>query len=185
MLPIPVYIPFDRSGWIFELNWRGYRTMVSIDKANNVNFFSPHPLFSPAPFSLIVDNLKQLGYDAIFDGEIVVVDENGVSRFELLQHYEKTGEGNLLYYVFDLLYFRGKDLRSLPLLKRKKILQENLPPLPAIALSHCVITKGTSLLKIAFDHHLNGIIAKNPLSPYREGLRSEDWLNIKVSHDNF
>ena len=74
----------------------------------------------------------------MLDGEVVVVDENGKPQFQLLQDYQKSRQGQLVYYVFDLLYLAGHDLRKLALRRRKEILRQVIPELPHLAFSEHV-----------------------------------------------
>jgi hypothetical protein len=119
------------------------------------------------------------------DGEIVVIDGNGKPRFPLLQSYQKTGQGALVYVVFDLLYLDGHDLRNLPLLRRKELLAGLLDKLPNVKQSEHVQEHGTALYQAVSEAGLEGIVAKDARSPYREGARSQSWLKIKthLRHD--
>src|SRR5207302_519252 len=100
--------------------------------------------------------------------------------FQLLQKYQKTGEGTLRYYVFDLLYLDGRDLRGLPLKRRKELLGQILGDLPNVFLSEHVEKDGVAFFEAAAARGLEGIIAKDGESLYREGLRSHQWLKIKT-----
>jgi bifunctional non-homologous end joining protein LigD len=108
------------------------------------------------------------------------VDEHGKAHFQLLQNYQKTGKGRLLYYVFDLLYLDGRDLRGLPLNRRKELLQAALPHLRNVRLSEHVTGDGIAFFEAAAAAGLEGIIAKDGASPYRTGARSREWLKVKT-----
>jgi bifunctional non-homologous end joining protein LigD len=116
----------------------------------------------------------------VLDGEVVAVDQEGRSRFQLLQNYQKTGEGRLLYYVFDLLYLDGRDLRGVPLRDRKHRLGELLANLPNVRLSEHVEGRGIAFFNAAVAQGLEGVVAKDGESTYREGFRGGDWLKIKT-----
>jgi bifunctional non-homologous end joining protein LigD len=116
----------------------------------------------------------------ILDGEIVVLNDKGISDFQLLQNYLTTGKGIISYFVFDLLYLDGKDLRSLPLVKRKKMLRELLPELSDIRYSDHLFESGKSFFELAKENNLEGIIAKHGNSRYYAGKRSREWLKIKI-----
>jgi bifunctional non-homologous end joining protein LigD len=121
-----------------------------------------------------------LRFEAVLDGEIVVVDDQGRSDFQMLQHYQDSGSGHLLYYVFDLLYFRGHDLTDLPLLRRKELLKKILPSTPKIRLSNHVLKEGILFYNVAKEKGLEGIIAKHSQSLYEAGKRSRQWLKVKT-----
>src|SRR5438128_3233781 len=121
-----------------------------------------------------------LSHQAVLDGEVVVLDAEGKSHFQLLQNYQKTGQGRLRYYVFDLLYLDGRDLRGLPLCRRKALLAEVLGSPPDVLLSEHVAEQGVAFFQAAVAHGLEGIVAKDGASPYREGLRTHEWLKIKT-----
>lgn len=171
----------DRPEWIYELKWDGYRAIAKIHNGE-VELISRNQQPFNGDFAPIVKSLQEVKDTMILDGEVVVIDEKGKAEFQLLQNYKSTGKGNLIYYVFDILYLNGKDLRDLPLLERKEILQQNLPPLPHIAVSDHVVEKGKELFALARAQGLEGIMAKKATSIYREGIRSKDWLKIKTHH---
>jgi bifunctional non-homologous end joining protein LigD len=127
-----------------------------------------------------VDSLRKFGFDAVLDGEIVVVDDQGRPDFQMLQHYQDSGRGHLLYYVFDLLYFRGHDLTDLPVLRRKELLKKILPSTPKIRFSDHVWKEGVLFYNVAKEKGLEGIIAKHSQSVYEAGRRSRQWLKVKT-----
>jgi bifunctional non-homologous end joining protein LigD len=179
MLACPVDAPFDKSGWIFELKWDGYRAIVEVQK-DKIRLYSRNLLPFEARYAPIVESLRNLGHEAVLDGEVVVLDETGRSRFQLLQTYQKTGKGRLVYYVFDLLYLDGRDLRPLPLRQRKEVLAKLSTDLPNIRLSEHIEEKGIAFFQAAAARGLEGIMAKDAASPYRSGRRCREWLKIKA-----
>src|SRR5262249_52125716 len=94
--------------------------------------------------------------------------------------YQKTGHGHLVYYVFDVLYLDGHDLRGLPLARRKQILQGFLPTSKHIRASEHIDQHGVAFFDAVTRQGLEGIVAKRAASPYRTGRRSQDWLKIKA-----
>lgn len=179
MLATLVKEPFDNKDWIFEIKWDGFRAIAEI-KQGKVDLYSRNMLSFNQNFPTIVKSLSRIKMDMILDGEVVVVDRSGKSHFQLLQNYRETGQGKLIYYVFDLLYLKNQDLRQLPLLERKKILKQVLPKLANIKYSSHVAEFGKVFYKAAIKHDLEGIIAKNSESIYKSGKRSLDWQKIKI-----
>ena len=189
MAPMPAHLkpmlatlvegPFDRPGWLFELKWDGYRALAEVSHGS-VRLYSRNDKTLNTQFSPIVEALESITFEALFDGEVVVVDPAGRADFQLLQNYLRTGRGSLVYYLFDLLHLDGHDLRGLPLARRKSILRQVLPDLPHVRLSDHVETEGTALFRAASARGVEGIIAKDGSSPYRPGHRGGEWLKVKA-----
>ena len=179
MLATPVERAFDRPGWLFEVKWDGYRALGETQDGK-ARLYSRNDLTLNEQFPAIAQSLASLPFDALFDGEIVVVDGTGRADFQLLQDYLHSAEGTLVYYVFDLLYFDGLDLRTLPIWRRKGILQQVLPAVPHVAFSEHVETEGSALFEAAGENNVEGVMAKDAMSPYRSGQRSREWLKIKT-----
>lgn len=171
--------PFDSSEWLFEIKWDGFRAIAELNN-EQVALYSRNLKSFHAKFPTIVKALKELKMQAIFDGEIVIFDEKGKPDFQSLQNYQGVG-GDLFYYVFDLLYYNGHDLRNLPLIERKELLQKVLETTEhsPIQLSEHILTKGKALFAVAKKQNLEGIIAKECISPYYS-KRSSAWLKIKT-----
>jgi bifunctional non-homologous end joining protein LigD len=179
MLATPIAEPFDRPAWLFEIKWDGYRTIAEVERGR-VRLYSRNHVSFERKFAPVAGALADLGHDAVFDGEVVVLDDAGRSSFQLLQNYQKTGRGRLIYYVFDLLHLDGHDLRPLPLVRRKAVLAKLVPGLALVRLSEHVERAGVALYGAAANRGLEGIIAKDGSSPYREGRRGGEWLKIKT-----
>ncbi len=180
MLATSVDEPFNSEDWLFEIKWDGYRALAFINH-EAVQLKSRTKQSWNKKFPLVVQDLEQIKGQAIFDGELVVLDPKGKSQFQLMQNYQKEGKGALFYYVFDLLYKDGYDLRQLPLIERKKILKQYLKDLalPLIRFSDHVITEGKPFFKEALKAHLEGIIGKKLASSY-QSKRSREWVKIKT-----
>src|SRR5512140_1335436 len=179
MLASLVKAPFNDPHWLFEIKWDGYRAVAEV-RDHDVRLVSRAGTSFNERYAPVVDSLKKLRDDVLLDGEIVAIDREGRSHFQLLQNYQRTGKGDLQYMVFDILSLNGKDLRGLPLIERKNILKKTLPVLPHARYSDHVVGDGTSFLNAARKQQLEGIMAKDMRSPYREGDRSHEWLKIKT-----
>ena len=179
MLATLVGKPFDDPNWIFEIKWDGFRAIAEVSKSR-VELYSRNLLSFNERFAPIVKALQKLKLSAVLDGEVVVLDNKGKSHFQLLQNYLQNKEGNLIYYVFDILFLDGKDLRKLPLLERKKILKKILRKNSMIKYSDHVVTYGKKFFEIAKKQDLEGILAKDSQSPYRSAQRSMEWQKIKL-----
>ena len=179
MLATLVNEPFDDEQWIFEIKQDGYRVLAEVS-GSRVLLYSRNNLSFNLKFPSIAAALDGSDIEAVFDGEVVVLDEKGRSSFQLLQNYNQTGQGEIYYFVFDILYFNGRDLRGLPLLKRKEILRTALPSHPLIIFNDHIAESGKAFFKLAQENKLEGIVAKLATSRYQAGRRSRDWLKIKT-----
>ena len=170
--------PFDNPDWIFELKWDGYRAIAEVGH-KPVKLYSRNGLSFAELYPSVINALNHLNIDAVLDGEIVVLDKNGKPSFQKLQHYSGYRSLPLVYYVFDCLFFEGRDLRDLPLLERKKILKEILPANDVLKYSDHVEASGKSFFKEAVKLNIEGILAKQANSLYETGKRTTNWLKIK------
>ncbi|MGD0585880.1 MAG: non-homologous end-joining DNA ligase [Oryzomonas sp.] len=179
MLATPAGKPFDNPEWLFEVKWDGYRAIAEV-RDGEVALYSRNRLQLDRKFAPITEALHALRFEAVLDGEVVVVDDQGRANFQFLQSFAKLGNGHLLYCVFDLLHFQGRDLTGLPLFQRKDILKRILPATPRIRLSDHVESEGILFFKAVRAKGLEGIIAKHRLSTYQPGKRSRQWLKLKT-----
>lgn len=180
MLAYAIDEPFDDKAWLFEIKWDGFRALAEVSK-EKVDLYSRTFHSFNHQFPTIVEALQQLQMKVVLDGEIVVLDAKGISNFQSIQNYQKTGKGDLRYYVFDLLYLDGRDLRLMPLIERKALLKSLLPfsKTSVIQFSDHVQGRGVYFFKAAKKQHLEGIMAKLAESPYIS-KRSRSWLKIKT-----
>jgi bifunctional non-homologous end joining protein LigD len=179
MLATLIKEPFDHADWFFEVKWDGYRAVAEIGEGN-VSLYSRNLIPLNRKFAPITEALRKFRFEAVLDGEVVVVDDRGQPDFQMLQDYQKSGRGHLLYYVFDLLYFEGHDLTNLPLSRRKELLKKILPSAQGIRFSDHVLKEGVSFFNVVKEKGLEGIIAKHAQSAYRMGRRSREWLKVKT-----
>jgi bifunctional non-homologous end joining protein LigD len=190
MLASIIETPFDDPNWLFEIKWDGYRAVAFIDHrktrlvSRNQNDLLPrYPELRDLPKFVKAKT-------AILDGEVVVLDENGRPSFSLMQqrtgirHHGRQAAPDtdlpILYYVFDLLYLDGFDLRRVALDDRKRLLSEVLDPRDIARYSDHYPGQGTALFEAAKQKGLEGIVAKKRNSCYEE-RRSRDWLKIKIT----
>ncbi len=179
MLATLVSKPFDKPGWIYEVKWDGYRAIAFINKGD-VKLSSRNSKSFDDKFYPIHDELKTLKIKAVLDGEIVSLNEKGRADFGSLQSWRSEADGNLVYYVFDILWYDGRNLAKLTLDKRREILESVLSQSDTIRLSEQFETNGIDFFKVADEMSLEGIMAKRKESLYYPGTRSKDWLKIKT-----
>ena len=181
MLATLVDKPFDDPDWVYEVKWDGYRALGFVNKGE-VELLSRNNKSFNEKFYPIYQLLQQWKFNAVVDGEILVLNEKGISNFGSLQNWRSEADGELVFYIFDLLWFEGKNLMDLPLVQRQAILKEVLPTDDDhIRLSKVFVASGIEFFKAAERMGLEGIIAKKADSTYSANLRSREWLKIKIS----
>lgn len=180
MLATLIDKPFDDQNWVYEVKWDGYRA-VAFMKNGKIELKSRNDKSFNEKFYPVYDTLKSIVINAILDGEIVVLEKNGMANFAALQNWRSEADGDLVYYVFDILWYDGKDLKGLSLLERKAILKEVMPLNDLILLSEHFDTSGVGFLNEAKKLGLEGILAKRKESVYHIHERSPDWLKIKAN----
>ena len=142
---------------------------------NRTNFNQEYPR--------LVDSLRLLTANKVtIDGEITALDENGKSSFQVLQSYGTDKQIPLVYQAFDLPFLDGTDLRSRPLIERRKLLVKLLKKAPDnIRFSEELRGEREELLQVARQFRLEGLMAKRPDSPYESGRRSGAWIKVKLT----
>lgn len=180
MLAILVTNPVDDAHWLYEIKWDGYRA-VAFQNKGKLELKSRNENSYNEKFYPIYNALKELKLNAVLDGEIIVVNDKGTADFSALQNWKSEADGDLMYYVFDILWFEGYDLKNLPLTARKQILEKVIVEHPLIKISKHFNTSGTEFLAAAVKMELEGVIAKHKDSTYETNHRSGNWLKIKAN----
>jgi len=180
MLATLVDEPFDDPDWQYEVKWDGYRALAFLNKGE-VELLSRNNKSFNEKFYPIYELLKTFEINAVFDGEILVLNDKGISNFGDLQNWRSEADGELVFYVFDIIWYDGKDLKDLPLYQRQEILAKVLPDDDdRIRLSKVFDTSGIDFYRAAEKMGLEGIIAKKKDSTYAANYRSKEWLKVKV-----
>ncbi len=168
--------PDDDRVWTYELKYDGFRAIAAI-AGGEAAMLSRNELDLGKRFPRIFEALTKIkAKEIVLDGEVVVLDEKGAPRFQLLQ--QSSGKERLI--VFDVLWLDGEDLRRKPYLERRRILQKALTKAPAgIHVSQTLAMSGAAALQHAAEGGWEGIIAKRNTSVY-ETRRSKEWLKVKA-----
>lgn len=177
-------VPPVTAKYLHEIKFDGYRTLAFVE-AGKTRLVTRGGLdwtrrYGDLPAAFGTLNCRE----AIIDGEIVVLDKQGISRFSMLQDALSEGAGNkLVFYAFDLLHLDGWDLRNVELARRKGLLAQllsgHVTPRSAIQYSDHVEGDGQVLLDHASELGLEGIVSKRADSRHAAG-RSSTWLKIKA-----
>lgn len=175
-------MPSEATGWVFEIKYDGYRMLLRIDRDVRIYTRNGHDWTTRLP--LLLDRIDALQLPTgWYDGELVACDDLGQPDFgrlqEIMSRQDKTA--CLAYYVFDLLYVLGHDLRQVPLVDRRKTLQTILAdrPDPYVRFSSELTGSPAQLLEAACKMGLEGIVAKRADSTYADGRRSTAWRKLK------
>jgi bifunctional non-homologous end joining protein LigD len=179
-LPTLVPEPPAGAGWIHEIKYDGYRTLLIIDRGQ-VRAFTRNGNDWTRAYRRVVEACAKLACEtALIDGEMVVQDEHGITDFYALRSAIYTAPHRLVLFAFDLLHFNGQDLRVHSLMERrvllKRLIQQN-PPSP-IQFSDHLEGDGARFFKAAAELGLEGIVSKRAASRYRSG-RSRSRLKAK------
>jgi bifunctional non-homologous end joining protein LigD len=190
--PLPGFVPpalatlADKApssgNWVHEIKFDGYRIQARLDHGK-VKLLTRKGLDWTEKFPTIAKAVAALpAKTALIDGEVTSDDTKGVSSFSLLQQdLKESRHDRMAYYVFDLLYLDGEDLRKLPLTERKEKLSRLVKRARGpLRFSESIEDSGPTLLKHACKLHLEGIISKLRDAPYRSG-RGNEWLKAKCS----
>jgi bifunctional non-homologous end joining protein LigD len=182
MLPSLADRAFSNPNWLFEPKLDGYRVIATVE-GHDVRLSSRRGLDCSSEYPWLVDALRRQPYrEAIFDGEIVAVDEQGRPSFQLLQNRMGEPRPLLLYYAFDLLYRDGFDLRGVALEQRKALLRNSLLPTERLRVVETFAEDGIGLFEAVRASGIEGIVAKRRDSRYDSGRRSDAWLKVKATH---
>jgi len=171
--------------WIHEWKLDGYR-ILCLKGGDSVKILTRRSKDWTDRFQEVAKEADTIDAEFILDGEMVVMDKNGLSNFQRLQNAMKGRENTkILYYVFDILYLNGYDLTNTPLLERKKALMSLLESkgkgLNRIKLIEHQEGEGPKMLDEACTKGMEGIISKRSDSKY-SGKRNKKWRKIKCLH---
>lgn len=165
--------PNDSPDHLYEIKWDGYR-IISLVNKGKVRLDSRGAKDYTTRYPVIAEVLRQLGHNAVIDGEAVVFNETGLPDFDALQRYNGHSSP-ITYCVFDLLWLDGYDLMALPLETRKQLLCDLVHDRPVLRFSES-FDNGPGLYREMLRLNLEGIIAKRKDSPYVPDSRGMDWL---------
>jgi bifunctional non-homologous end joining protein LigD len=170
------------AGWTYEVKWDGYRAITTL-AGSEATLTSRNGNDLTARFGNVARELPKAlkTPDCVLDGEVCALDESGRSSFSAMQQGKP--DTPIVYYVFDVLELEGEPLVDLPLVDRRKRLEQLLDRRnKTIRLSER-FDDGRSLYDAAKQQGLEGVVAKRLDSRYAVGRRTRDWLKIKTHHE--
>ena len=173
--------PRDASAWVYEIKFDGYRMLARID-GDDIRLVTRNGNDWTSKLGALKRSLAEAKLPpGWYDGEIVVPNARGVPDFGALQNsFDSSRTENIVFYLFDLPYFDGHDLRAAPLEARRALLEHVLAAVPSqrIRFSAVFDAPAASMVESACALGLEGIIGKRRGAPYRS-TRSADWIKLK------
>ena len=173
--------PRDAGAWVYEIKFDGYRMLARID-GDDVKLVTRNGNDWTAKLGALQRSLREARLPSgWYDGEIVVPNAQGVPDFGALQNsFDSSRTENIVFYLFDLPYFDGHDLRAAPLEARRALLEHVLAAVPSqrIRFSAVFDAPAASMVESACALGLEGVIGKRRGTPYRS-TRSADWIKLK------
>jgi len=170
--------------WSYEIKFDGYRIMARIDH-DQVQLFTRNGHDWTHKLPQQAQALAELGLESAWlDGEVVVTNEHGVPDFQALQNaFEAGRSASIMYYLFDMPYLNGVDLREVPVEERRAALSTVLGghEQPLLRFSEAFDETADALLNSACQMQMEGLIGKRLGSPY-VSRRSSDWIKLKCKH---
>ena len=178
MLATLVPGPFDKPGWIYEEKYDGER-LLAYKEEDRVQLLSRNGMDRTSYFPRIAAAIRTLHpRTLLLDGETVVFDKKGISRFQLLQQ----DKSEPVYAVFDCLFYNDRDLRSEPLSARRAVMEGAIGSTKILIPSHRLAANGLEAFRMAKRRGYEGLVAKDLSSPYVEA-RSTKWLKVKARQE--
>ena len=179
----------ERKDMIFEIKFDGTRAICYVDK-NSVRLLNRRKKWIEYRYPELAEIRKNILVEScVLDGEIVIFDKTGKPNFNLLQEREHVEDELAIktlaklypacYVVFDVLEINGEEVTNLPLMERRKILEEIVREGERIKKS-IFVEDGKKLWEFVKNKKLEGVMAKKKDSKYEQGKRSENWLKIKL-----
>ncbi len=181
---------FSDPDWLYEIKWDGYR-VEAVVRDGKVKLWTRNLKDAETYFPGLLSPPTWIdAREAIVDGEVVALDEEGRPDFSLLQERisqrragsgaAKGSAGPLVYQAFDLLYLDGRLLLGVPLEDRKRLLRSVLRETNRVRFASHVVGEGEAFLAAADVQGLEGMVAKLRRSRYEPGKRSPAWLKVKI-----
>lgn len=174
-------LPDDQERWSYQLKLDGYRAIafrtggaVHLRSRNDNDFTTRYPS--------VVRGLARLPNETVVDGELIALDEHGKPSFSALQNYDPSSTP-IVYYVFDVMVLRGRDVKTHSLDTRRELLESDVLP----TLGEPVRYPGElnaslrELIHSVKAHGLEGLVAKRRDSTYEPGVRSGAWMKMRIN----
>ncbi|RUW95637.1 MULTISPECIES: ATP-dependent DNA ligase [unclassified Mesorhizobium] len=178
LMPTLVEKPPEGDGWTHEVKFDGYRSLIIKDE-EGVRIFTRRGLDWTAKYRDLAKEAGDLDVDsAIIDGEVIVLNDAGLSDFGALRKAISRRQHDLYFVAFDLLHINGLDIRDMPLEERREILAEMIPVGQHIQFSQALPGEARVIFHLIDQAGMEGMVSKRRDSKYRSGM-STNWLKAK------
>lgn len=176
-------VPGESDAWLYEIKFDGYRILARIE-GGDIRLFTRNGHDWSAKLPSVVRALRQLGIAAAWlDGEIVLLDPTGLPDFQALQGaFDQGRTEEIVFYLFDVPFYAGHDLRAVPLVERQQVLGRLLEnqTSPSLRMSESFQGEPEAVRESACRLGLEGVIAKRKTARY-QSYRSSDWIKLKCA----
>ena len=176
---LPVTKVPDGPEWTYEIKLDGYRLEV-VRAAGETTLYSRRQNVLNEKFHYIAKALDYLPSGTVLDGELVAMGPDGKPNFNLLQNF-RSAEAHIVYYAFDVLVHKNRDLTQLPLSERRKILQSLVKKSDHVELSAVSDKSAKEMIAFVKKQGLEGVVAKRGDSVYQPGMRSGLWIKHRIN----
>lgn len=180
--------PFDSEDYIYEIKWDGIRCVSYLDESTTDMRNKRNKLMIPI-FPELEDLYKQVKVKCILDHELLVLKNGAPDFYEVQKRALMTNPFKIKLssekypasiIAYDILYYKDKDITDLPIMERKKYLQDAVIENNFISVSRYIENNGIMLFNLVKEKGLEGIVAKRKNSLYWQGKKSKDWIKCKV-----
>jgi len=174
-------LPDDGGRWEYQLKFDGYRA-VAFKSAGTVHLRSRNDNDFARRYPVVVQGLAALPDETVIDGELVAFDEEGRPSFNAMQH-ANGADTEIVYFVFDVMVLRGRDVMSEPFDARRQLLERHVAPKLADPVRYAdpLNARLRDLIASVKAHGLEGLVAKRRDSRYESGLRTGAWRKMRVN----
>jgi ATP-dependent DNA ligase len=176
-LPVP-RVP-EGPQWSFEIKLDGYR-LEAVKSSGKITLYSRRRNVLNTKFPYIAAALKDLPDETVIDGELVALASDGRPNFNLLQNY-RSAASHIIYYAFDVMTLKSRDLTQLPLSERREVLRSILPTNEHLGISIAVQKTALDMIALVREQGIEGIVAKRTDSIYQPGKRNGSWTKHRIS----
>jgi bifunctional non-homologous end joining protein LigD len=170
----------DAKGYLYEPKLDGYRVLC-IKDGDKITLLSRRGNDVTGDYPEIQKSVSLIkAKSCVLDGELIIYNDEGIPEFQLLQRRSRSSDYEAVLVVFDILSVNGRDVTSVPLNQRKKILDLSVTDNTDSSIQKIFYTlDGRSLWQSIYKSGLEGIVAKKKDSEYVMGARSRNWIKIK------
>jgi bifunctional non-homologous end joining protein LigD len=176
----PVKVLPEGKEWLYEPKLDGYRALLLKD-GDRIRIYSRNEKDLTRIYPAVAaGGLRLNAADAVIDGEIVALAEDGRPSFQALQHRSSHPQHRVVFYAFDVVHLDGRDLMGEPLFARRDLLPKVIGDDSVIRLSPVLPGTATDIVQALTAAGIEGVVAKRKASSYQPGERSGDWVKFKL-----